>query len=193
MTRFWWVRHGPTHRKDMIGWTDVAADLSDAPALERLSSHLPTNATVISSDLSRCRATAEALLGTRKFAGAYPDLRELHFGDWEERRAADLEASDPDLARRFWSTPGDVALTGGESWNAMSARVAKRVRNLCEEFPDRDVIAVAHLGVILSQIQFASGMDAISALSFHIDHLSVTRIDYLGRDAWRIYSVNQRP
>jgi hypothetical protein len=35
MTRFWLVRHGPTHAKAMIGWTDLAADLSDQSALRR--------------------------------------------------------------------------------------------------------------------------------------------------------------
>ena len=28
MTRFWLVRHGPTHAKTMVGWTDLPADLS---------------------------------------------------------------------------------------------------------------------------------------------------------------------
>ena len=61
MTRFWWVRHGPTHRKDLVGWTDADADLSDVGALGRLSAHLPAGAPVISSDLIRCRATADAI------------------------------------------------------------------------------------------------------------------------------------
>ena len=65
MTRFWWVRHGPTHRKDMIGWTDVAADLSDVDRLSRLAAYLPAKAPVICSDLLRCRATADALIGGR--------------------------------------------------------------------------------------------------------------------------------
>ncbi len=37
MTRFWLVRHGPTHAKAMIGWTDLVADLSDVETLARLS------------------------------------------------------------------------------------------------------------------------------------------------------------
>jgi hypothetical protein len=61
MTRFWLVRHGPTHAKTMIGWTDLAADLSDTGALQRLAAHLPPGAPVISSDLSRAIATADAL------------------------------------------------------------------------------------------------------------------------------------
>jgi len=33
MTTLWLVRHGPTHAKAMIGWTDLPADLSDAGAI----------------------------------------------------------------------------------------------------------------------------------------------------------------
>ncbi|MDX5383564.1 MAG: histidine phosphatase family protein, partial [Rhodobacterales bacterium] len=29
MTRFFWLRHGPTHQKVFTGWRDVPADLSD--------------------------------------------------------------------------------------------------------------------------------------------------------------------
>ena len=61
MTRFWLVRHGPTHAKSMVGWTDLAADLSDTAALARLNAHLPPDAPVISSDLSRAITTADAL------------------------------------------------------------------------------------------------------------------------------------
>ena len=193
MTRFWWVRHGPTHRKDMIGWTDVAADLSDTARLTRLSAYLPAEAPVISSDLLRCRATAEALIGARRYLGPDRDLREIHFGDWEARRAAELAEAEPELAEKFWSAPGDVALSGGESWNAMTGRVAARVERLCREFPDQDVIAVAHYGVILSQIQKASGMPPAAVISFHIDYLSVTRIDHLGDGMWRVSGVNQMP
>ncbi|MEY8841169.1 histidine phosphatase family protein, partial [Cribrihabitans sp. XS_ASV171] len=39
MTRLHFVRHGPTHAKGMVGWSDLPADLSDTALLDRLSSH----------------------------------------------------------------------------------------------------------------------------------------------------------
>ncbi|MGL6209472.1 MAG: histidine phosphatase family protein, partial [Paracoccaceae bacterium] len=59
MTRFFWVRHGPTHAKTMVGWTDLPADLSDTAALDRLKATLPQGAVTISSDLIRATATAD--------------------------------------------------------------------------------------------------------------------------------------
>lgn len=193
MTRFWWVRHGPTNRKELIGWTDAEADLSDAASLRRLSGYLPPAAPVISSDLLRCRATADAILGKRALLGHLPELREIHFGDWEGRTPAELAEAEPELSEKFWTSPGDTALPGGESWSELSARVAKQVQRLCDGYPDQDIIAVAHLGVILSQIQMATGMAAASVLGFQVDNLSVTRIDYLGEGAWRVSGVNQKP
>ena len=60
MTTLWMVRHGPTHAKAMIGWTDLPADLSDTDAIARLRTELP-DAPIVSSDLIRAVATADAL------------------------------------------------------------------------------------------------------------------------------------
>ena len=58
----WWVRHGPTHAKTMVGWTDLPADLSDRAQLDRLRAYLP-DAPVVCSDLLRARQTADAVAG----------------------------------------------------------------------------------------------------------------------------------
>ena len=47
VTRFWWVRHGPTHEKAFVGWRDVPADLSDHAAIARLDAHLPQGAVLV--------------------------------------------------------------------------------------------------------------------------------------------------
>ncbi|MEJ1993014.1 MAG: phosphoglycerate mutase family protein, partial [Maritimibacter sp.] len=61
MSRITLVRHGPTHQKNFVGWRDVPADLSDTAALARLSAALPDSAALISSDLIRAIATADAV------------------------------------------------------------------------------------------------------------------------------------
>lgn len=193
MTRFWWVRHGPTHRKDLIGWTDAHADLSDKDAITRLVGHLPAAAPVISSDLLRCKQTAQAIQHARPTLGHSADLREIHFGEWEARPYADLAKAHPELAEEFWSNPGDATLPGGESWNMMSDRVHARVQALCGLHPDQDIVVVAHFGVILSQLQRATGMPSSSVIGFQIDNLSVTRIDHLGGGDWRVAGVNHSP
>ncbi len=187
MTRFWLVRHGPTHAKGMVGWTDLPADLSDTAALQRLSAHLPAGAPVISSDLSRAIATADALPG-RKRLPHDPSLREIHFGQWEMRRHDEVEAEDPARIRAFWDTPGDIRPPGGESWNDLSARTLAALHRLQGTVPE--IIVVAHFGPILSALQHAAGITATAAFAHRIDNLSVTSLTIAPPKA---FAINHRP
>jgi len=76
MTRWWWLRHGPTHEKAFVGWRDVPADLSDTAAIARLNAHLPKGAVLVSSDLIRASATADTLAAGRTRSLDAPELRE---------------------------------------------------------------------------------------------------------------------
>ncbi len=192
MTRFWWVRHGPTHINGFVGWTDAPADLSDTAALARLQAHLPPKAIVVSSDLQRAAKTADAICGTRKRLSDDPALREMNFGDWEMKNFQQVTDQNPKLARAFWENPGDHTPPNGESWWQTANRVQTAVARLIAEYPDQDIIAVAHVGVILTQLQQASAMPPAAAMSFVIDNLSVTRLDYLAPE-WRVAGVNHKP
>ena len=78
-TRWWWVRHGPTHEKAFVGWRDVPADLSDHAQLKRLSDFLPADALVVSSDLIRASDTASAIQGARTELPHEHNFREMNF------------------------------------------------------------------------------------------------------------------
>ena len=190
MSRFFWVRHGPTHAKSLVGWSDLPADLSDTAQIARLSGHLPQDALVISSDLSRAVATADAIGGGRDRLPHDPDLREIHFGDWELRHWDMIE--DQAHLRRFWDQPGDVRPPGGESWHQVSARVEAAVGRLMQAHPGRDFIAVAHFGAILTQVQLALKIGAYEAFSHRIDNLSVTELHHVAGD-WRAEVINHLP
>lgn len=190
MTRLLLIRHGPTHAKSMVGWSDLPADLTDAPRLARLAAHLPEGALVISSDLTRARATADAIAGPRARLADDPDLREIHFGAWE------LQAFDtiPDQSRlrAFWDAPGDIRPPGGESWHEVSARVNRAVARLLAAHPGRDIVAVAHMGVILTQVQAALGVTAFEAFAHRIEPLSVTEL-HRQEAGWQVQRINHCP
>ena len=192
MTRFWWVRHGPTHEKAFVGWRDVPADLSDLNRIARLDAYLPRAAVLISSDLIRASATAEVLAGGRQRLPPSPGLREFNFGDWDGLRFDEVCRRDPDRARDYWQQPGDIAPPNGESWNMAAARVADQVEALLAAHPGRDIIAVAHIGVILTQLQLALGGSPAQALAHQIDNLSVTRLTH-GPQGWRATVINHLP
>ncbi len=183
MSRLWLVRHGPTHAKAMVGWTDLPADLSDVEAIERLADYLP-EAPVVSSDLSRAVETANAIQRDRPRLRHDPALREINFGDWEMASFVD----DP-LMRAYWETPGDIAPPNGESWNAVSARVSRAVDGYLAEWP-RDLILVGHFGMILTQLQRALGCSAYEVFAHKISNLSVTVLE---TSPWGAEQVNHIP
>ena len=171
----WWVRHGPTHRKTMVGWSDVDADLSDHDAVSRLDKFLP-QAPIFTSDLVRTIQTGDAI-APRTRLGENAKLREIHFGDWELRAFNEIEAESPELIRAFWEQPGNIAPPNGESWNAFAERINGAVDQLIKQ-PHEDLIIVAHFGVIVSQIARALDVSPYQAFAHKIDNLSVTKITY---------------
>lgn len=191
MTKIYWVRHGPTHRKDFIGWTDVPADLSNTHTLHKLDEYLPSDAIVISSDLIRCIKTADAIAGNRQRLNHDPNLREMNFGDWETKTFHEIEQSNPELSKEIWTKPGNISPPNGESWDQCRQRVEKSVAQLILDYKDQNIIIVAHLGVILTQIQRAAQIEPKSAISFCIDNLSVTCLEHI-ETGWRILEVNHR-
>jgi broad specificity phosphatase PhoE len=171
----------------MCGWTDLPADLSDDVALDRLRAALP-RAPVVSSDLRRAVATADALEDGRRRLPHDPALREMHFGAWEMRTHAEAEAEDALLARALWEAPGDVAPPGGESWNALSGRVWSALDRLGTV---GEIIVVCHFGPILAAVQRARNVTALEVFAQEIAPLSVTVLGQ-NEDLWRIESVNHK-
>lgn len=184
-SKLWLIRHGPTHAKSFVGWTDVPADLSDTAAIARLEASLP-HVPVISSDLDRAIKTADALQGARPRKPHDARLRETYFGDWEKLTWPQIETRDPALARAVFETPGSASPPNGESWNDFSARVHAGIDAIAG-----DAVVVAHMGVIVAIVQRALGCSAYEALGHKIDPLSLTIIS---RGAtWHAETINRIP
>lgn len=192
VTRLWWVRHGPTHEKTFVGWRDVPADLSDHARIARLDAHLPRDALLVSSDLIRATATADALAQGRHRLPHDPALREMHFGIWDGQPWDVIARDHPELSRAYWEDPGDHAPPGGESWNAARARVRTAVARLLAAHSGRDLVIVAHFGAILTHVQHARACTAVEVFAQGIDNLSVTRIDH-GVNGPALITVNHCP
>lgn len=189
MSRLFLVRHGPTHAKSMVGWSDLPADLSDTAALARLEAFLPAKAHIVSSDLSRAVETANAIQGDRNRLPHVFDLREMHFGDWELKTHTDVEDKEHMMA--FWDTPGDIRPPKGESWNEVVARVDAAIDSLLQNADGHDLVIVCHFGVIVTQIQRALRLTPYEAFGHKISNLSVTVIDTASD--WLTEHINHNP
>ena len=191
MTVIYWVRHAPTHDKTFVGHRDVPADLSDASQIARLDAALPQNALVVSSDLSRCVDTATAIQGNRTRLPHRTGLREFDFGDWDGLHHSVVTEKWPDLSRAYWQNPGDTAPPNGESWHTAASRVSEDIASVITDNPRRDIIAVAHFGAIVTQVQRAASITHYAALAQRIDNYSITEIQV--RPTFGVARVNHVP
>lgn len=185
------MRHGPTHARCLLGWSDLPADLSDADQIARTAGALPAGAPVISSDLSRAVGTADAIAAGRFRLPHDPDLREINFGRWEGMAFAEAEAADPCLFRAFYDDPGDARAPEGESWREASERVDRAADRLVSEHRGGDVIVVSHMGAILSQVQRATGLASRDVFARRIENFAVTELRFDGR--WLAGGINILP
>ena len=190
MTDWYWVRHGPTHEKAFVGWRDVPADLSNKALLDSVAKYLPSSAVVVSSDLMRSITTADAMSHGRTRLAHESGIREFNFGDWDGRHFSDVAKIDPVLSRAYWESPGDVEAPNGESWNMAAGRAHQVVDRLAAAYTC--IIAVAHFGIILTQVQRASGASAYDCLAYKIDNFSVTHLcEENGQ--WAVNYINRLP
>lgn len=187
LVRWWWVRHAPVSATGFCGWSDPEADLSDEQTLAMLRASLPEDAVLLSSDLRRATATADALTRRSWMRAAPTDqLREQNFGRWEGHPYDD----DPDLDS-FWRDPSGFRPPGGESFADLCLRVGRFVVTESRASESREIVSVAHAGAIRAALALALTLPPAIALSFEIAPLSLTRIDWLAEaKTWRIGTVN---
>jgi alpha-ribazole phosphatase len=206
-TNWWWVRHAPTGMAGrMIGATDVPAILPDGKVIEEIANMLPDGATWMVSPRLRCRQTAEALMSCSLVdiePVVMPAFSEQDFGDWEQLSYDRPEVRD---AADFWRDPGNSTPPGGESFAALTKRVQTGIQELEQQIQTgsaRDIVIVAHAGVIRAAVALALDLDPDQALRLQLDPLSLTRIksfrtngnaaahpDNLATNFWSLQGLN---
>ena len=96
----------------------------------------------------------------------------------------------PEHSTAFWHNPRSATPPEGERWEDLATRVSKFADSLSKESLAQDYIAVAHFGVILTQIERSAEGGIYEALSQRLDYLSVTRIDNADGN-WNLVEANR--
>ena len=190
--RMWLVRHGQStwnaagrvqgqsgEGLSMLGRRQAAA------AAEWLAETIGT-ATVVSSDLARAHETAvpiAAALGADLAVDSA--LRERAFGAWEGRTVGDLDAEADGLWQQWAAGVDVVAQAGGESNEAMVARVApalQRHAEVARAAGADDIVVVSHGGVIWHGLHALLGLPALTLGG--VGNASVTTLLFTGGRIW---------
>lgn len=157
-TRIFAVRHGQTDwnsqgraqgRSDQplnaVGEGQAHANADMLAALLAKAGLPLREARVHTSPLLRCRRTA-GIVCDRLGCGAFVTderLAEASFGEWEGLTDAEIKRRDPERRRARKTDRWNAAPPGGESYAALSTRLAPFLDEL-----QRPAVLVTHLGVL---------------------------------------------
>jgi len=188
-----WIRHLRAIEAEGIvcGRLDLSADLRDEARIAALARELPKDAALLSSPLARCRETLSAVRaagGCGSEPEIEPDFVEQSFGDWEGRRYADLDELSTWTIHEY----ADRSPPGGESFAAMSQRVAAAIDRRNSTATNGTFVVCAHAGVIRAALAHALKLPPSTALAFAIDCASRTQLVFIPPREWRIDYVNDR-
>ncbi|PJK16952.1 histidine phosphatase family protein [Chryseomicrobium excrementi] len=182
-TQLFVMRHLPTagnRNKQYIGWTDEPIVSSDVIPLSNASFQIHT------SDLKRTLETAKRYFPNAELV-EHDALRELHFGDWEQKTYAEL---CEDTTYQAWlDNPFEVTATGGESFETFNKRVTEIIEDLLNA-ASGPLILVVHGGVIrlLKSLWTESNF-----LEAHATHDTVAHFTLEKQEEWLCTSYSEVP
>jgi len=174
------LRHGePEGGARHCGETDVALS---ANGWEQMRTAVAARSwdLIVSSPLRRCASFAEAL--ARELPARFrcdSDLREMSFGAWEGRSAAQLMETDPEGLRLFWSDPSVHTPPGGESLERLRSRVMSAWQRLVTDPNSGRLLIVTHSGPIRLLRAVQSHLPLASLLSIEVPYAALIGIECL--------------
>ncbi|MGE4431042.1 MAG: histidine phosphatase family protein [Sphingobium sp.] len=121
-------------------------------------------ATIITSDLSRAAAAAQAIGGERNLpVWVDPRWRELDFGQWDGMAPAQVDAQ---AMERFWNDPDASPPPDGERWSALVARVSSAL----DDLPPQETLVITHGGAMRAALAALLGFDQRQLWAFDLPY-----------------------
>lgn len=151
------------------GWAQMHAAVGEALPWTR----------IVSSPLVRCRAFAETLSESHGLPLALDDrLKEVGFGIWEGKTAAEIEADAPGTLARFKADPVNARPAGAEPLAEFHARVSTALDDIVERHDGQHVLLVGHAGVMRMALAWALRIPLEHAYRIEVATASITRLRF---------------
>jgi probable phosphoglycerate mutase len=191
MTRFVVVRHGQTDWNVAMriqGHGDSHLTQEGIAQAEAIAARLEDEPCdiLVSSDLGRAHETAKRVAARNgKAIVLDPRMRERAFGVGEGMSYAELDAAYPGSFIRTGTVDPDLVVPGGESRRQFHQRVCDAFEELAVKHSGRNLIVVAHGGVLSSLYRHIHGIGLESVHPIPIANASYNRLRHDGR-SWAI-------
>jgi probable phosphoglycerate mutase len=183
-TRILAIRHGETAWNvdtRLQGHLDIPLNevgLRQASHLAQALAQRDTVDAIYASDLSRAHATASAIAQAMgQTVAVHAGLRERHFGVFQGRTFAQIEAELPEHALQWrkrvpeWIPPG-----GGESLVMLHERILKTVDELAVQHKGQQIVLVAHGGVLDVLYRAATRLTLQAPRTWQLTNTAVNRL-----------------
>lgn len=152
-----------------------------------VGSHAPWSR-VISSPLQRCRAFAEALAVQHALPLTVDArFREIGFGVWEGKTAAEIEAEAPGTIAHFKAHPVEARPQGAEPLDAFLARVVSGLEDMLLNHPSEHLLIVCHAGVIRMALAYTLALPLANAYRIEVASAGITRLRFDGKYASLVF------
>lgn len=189
----WLVRHTrpAVETGTCYGWTDVPLESSFEDEAKLIRLHLPTlesGGQLWCSPLSRCTRLASFV-----YAGLlptlHPDLREMHFGDWENRNwSAISEEESAGWMSDFVHRP----TPNGESYIQLDQRVWYCVSSFFSHQQSSPQVIISHGGVMRCVLSRVLGVPLVESFrQFKLDYGAVIRLYSDSNNIWQAEFIHQ--
>ncbi len=190
------VRHGETewNRETVFrGTVDIPLNdngVAQARAAARSLSGVPVSA-VVSSPLSRARATAEAIARPHKLEVRLdPDLTDLCFGEWQGLGLEEVRRRFPDLYQQWVKRPEAVRFPGGEDLPSVLDRALAAADRVLRERPGEAVVLVSHRVVLKLLVAHALGLGAAGFWRVAVEPASISLLSGSSASDLRLRRLN---
>lgn len=183
-TRLIAIRHGETAwnvEARLQGQLDIPLNARGREQARRTAHWLADDAPdiVVSSDLSRAHATAQAIASFNRCPLVLDaDLRERSFGSFQGLTHLEVAERWPDQARVWNSRDPDFAPGDGESLNVFSSRCVAAALRIAQEHAGKTVVLVAHGGVMDCLYRAASRIPLDAPRAWSLDNAAINRLLY---------------
>jgi alpha-ribazole phosphatase len=165
------------------GWAQMHAAVGESVPWTR----------IVSSPLLRCRAFAETLAGAHGLPLAFDErLKEVGFGVWEGKSAAEIETDAPGTLARFKADPVHARPQGAEPLAEFHARVAAALDDLLAQHAGQHVLLVGHAGVMRMALAWALQIPLEHAYRIEVATATLTRLRFDGGRASLIFHGSTR-
>ena len=148
---------------------------------------------VVSSPLLRCREFAETLASRHGLPLRFDErLKEVGFGAWEGKSAAEIEAEAPGTLARFKADPVNARPEGAEPLADFHARVAAALDELLAQHAGQHLLLVGHAGVMRMALAWALHIPLEHAYRIEVATASLTRLRFESGRASLIFHGSPR-